>query len=897
MRGRPLPARAVILALAGSLLAAGQGHAQAAGVLDASHAARVRGESGNTLTMAVRLENRSGDSLTMVPHVVLPAGWTPLIGSAPIILAPHEGDSWLISVRIPAHARAGTYAVPLEGRDRTGAALLRDSIAVVIGEKRGVATTLAGHPSYAVSGEPYRIGVLVQNRGNVDARFFLTGTSSLAGAVSLPRYITLAPDASLTVHATVRTTISGHESLEDIVSIAAVDSADTAVVARTTSRVTMVQRANAREPLHTLAASLRLRAADASTGVSPFELLAGGLLRDGGAEHVDVVLRSRVSGGYSLGDQEEYRVGVQGAHYQAQLGDAVFNTSALTSTGQRGAGAGLDVGDTTFGASAYAQSFRFQPTLGIERGGTVRAGLPGRFLTPLFGVSAVSRSGGLDAGTITSGSARVHPMDGMALDVELAASRAAAGPGAARTLRFRGGTTVRVDAGHRAADALFAGYARGSVSDYAGINTEPWKKLQLTAAANRYRRTASEQGGAPHVMQQSAVVEVHYDGRYSLGYVDQARTASFLFRSPIATNRGLLARGDQSIGLAHLFGSAEVGRTNEGAGPRTYDQLSAGVTAPFGAHTLSIYGQGSQGAALLRGAERVLTVGMDLQAQLPWETALALSASRNRAMLPNNAFTQVDARLAHRLASGATVAMRMRVGGFDFDGTTSSQRQAYLEYSLPLQLPVGPSHTAGRAHGRVVEQGTGRGLSGALVRLGPQAAITDADGEVTFAGLPAGEYRLMLAQQPVSGTTVFNGNPNVRIEASNRAPADFHVAVEAGGTIDGTVRRLLVARTAIEAGTDSLADGGPLESVTIELSGARDTLYRTTNAAGGFEFTDVPSGTWTVRVVGEPVEQTEWLPGQLTVTIESGERKSLPFRLTPRRRKLRIISGDGVIQG
>ena len=835
--------------------------------------------------------------LALQPTFTLPIGWVPLLGGAAMELAAHAADSWLISVRIPARARAGTYSIPLGARDAAGRPLLRDSIAVDIGEKHAVVATLTEHPSYAVSAEPYRVGIIVQNRGNVDAHLVLAGSSSLGGAVTVPPSLSLAPDESRLVRVGVRTEITGQQSEEDITTIRVGDAADTVATALVRSRVTLVQHANAREPLHTLASTLRLRAAGAATGVSPFELVANGALRDGGPERVDVVMRSRLSPGYSLGDQEEYRVAVTGTHYRAQLGDAVYNSSVLTSTGQRGSGAGLDMGDSTFGANGYVQSFRFQPVLGSERGAGIRYGPTDRFGAPLFGVSTVLRNGAIDAGSITTATARLHPAAGMALDVELGSSRASDGTGSARAIRFRGGSFLHVDAGHRAADPQFAGYTRGSVSDFVGLNTEAWRKLQLSASGNSYRRSISGQDGAPRTMQRSSLLEIRYDGRYSLGYVDQARTASFLLRSPLATNRGVIARIDQPAGLTHLFGSVEAGSADDGAGSRMYDQLSAGVTTTLGPHTLSLYGQSSQGAAILRGAERLLSVGMDVQAQLPWRTIVALTASRTRTTLPSTGYAQVDARLGHTLASGASVAMRIRGGGYDFDGVTSAQRQAYLEYSLPLRLPVGPSRSTGRVRGRVVDQGTGRGLPGALVRLGPQAAITDEEGRVAFAGLPAGDYRLTLAQQPVSGTTVFNGNPNVRVDATSHSPADFHVAVEAGGIIEGDVRRMVVVRTGLEAGTDSLGDGGALEGLTIELSGARDTLYRTTAQAGGFQFTDIPSGTWTVRVVSEPGEQTEWIPDRASISVGSGERKSLGFRLKPKRRKVRIMSGDGVIEG
>jgi hypothetical protein len=290
----------------------------------------------------------------------------------------------------------------------------------------------------------------------------------------------------------------------------------------------------------------------------------------------------------------------------------------------------------------------------------------------------------------------------------------------------------------------------------------------------------------------------------------------------------------------------------------------------------------------------VLTLGVDAQLQLAAATTFAVSGSNTRTSTPNGGFAYMDARLTHVLPTGASISMRLRVGGRDIREAALGQKLAYLEYNMPLQLPIGPSRTPGRVHGRVVDQQSGRGIAGALVRLGPQAAITDDDGRVAFAGLPAGAYRVSLAQQLTSGSSVFAGDPNVRVDSTGRDPVTFHVGVEPAGTISGSVRRMLLARTGLGSAPDSLVDGGPLEGVSVALAGARDTLYRTTDAAGTFQFTDVPSGAWTVVVMAETPSQTQWEVERIPVVMRAGDRPAVTFHLVPKRRKVRIISGDSI---
>jgi len=304
-------------------------------------------------------------------------------------------------------------------------------------------------------------------------------------------------------------------------------------------------------------------------------------------------------------------------------------------------------------------------------------------------------------------------------------------------------------------------------------------------------------------------------------------------------------------------------------------------------------------AAVLRGSDHVVTIGGDAQLRLAEHTTLAVGGSATRTSVPPGVtfdpggYTQVDTRLTHELSSGASISMRVRFGGRDFSDAALGQKLAYLEYSMPLQVPVGPAREPGRVRGRVVDEQTGQGVAGTLVRLGPQAAITDDDGRVAFAGLPAGSYRVALAHQLSSGSSVFTGNPLVVVDESRRTPSRFDVAVEPAGSITGSVRQIIVARTGIGASADSLTDGGPLGGVSVALVGARDTVYRTTDASGVFTFTDVPSGSWTLIVMAETPTQTQWEQERIPLVMTAGEHRAVTFRLVPKRRKVKIVAGDG----
>jgi len=858
----------------------------------------IKADAGGTITATLQVRNPSLDTLTVVSRITPPADWVVILGEAPFTLGPRATDTWLVSLRVSSHTAAGRYAVRLRAIDAWGHFLLSDSLLVDVRSRRGVQVALAERPTYAVSGTPYEGSFLVRNVGNVPATFSVRARSSVGTVQRSDTTLSLAANESRLVKVRVAAELPSAEAVDDVLILHVADIADSTVKATSSARVTVVQQAGGGAALHTVRSTLRVRAADEASGVSHFELTGGGALRDGGSEQLDFVMRSKPAPGSPFGDREEYHAALSGAHFSVEGGDALYQASRLTSASQRGTGGGLTLGDSSLGAGLYAQRFRFQPYGGSEQGAFIHLGSNRLFASPHLGLSGVDRRDGPFAGRILGASGALHPVGDMVVDLEYAASNGNgnATRGVARSGRVGGGGAVHVEAGHLDADSSYAGPVRGSRYDYVSLNTAPVADLQLRGAFTSSTTTSRFLTLNNTHNLHTGVAELSYKGRFAVGYTSYASSTSLL--PGMAMERGVTARAEQGLGPLRFWGSGESGRATLGdSTSREYGIVTGGVSVQAGASMLSVFGESSRWALVLRGAKMTSMIGVDAQLQLTGSTRFAVTGSSSRTQEPDASYAYMDARLMQALPNGATVTARVRVGGLDLQDALQGQRLAYLEYSTPLQLPIGPSRAPGRVRGRVVDQQTGRGIGGALVRLGPQAAITDDDGRVMFAGLPAGAYRVALAQQLASGPTVFSGNPDVRVDSGARRPATFDVAVEPAGQISGTIRRLVVARTGIGSAPDSLADGGPVEGVTVLLIGGRDTLYRTSDAAGRYQFTDVPSGAWTLVVQGDLPPQTQWEPERAPASLTAGGRLVVDFRQVPRRRKVRIVSGDGIDEG
>lgn len=892
-RALPPSRRTTWTALALLSLAAAPLRAQGTVSIAAAPAAPLVGESGGTVTAVLRVANGTRDSAVVTPTLSPPAAWSVLLGANPFVLAPGDSDTWMLSVRIPARAAAGRYVVPLVA-DAGTTRLTSDSLVVIVAARRGVEVVLSEQPSFAISGSVWRAGFIVRNTGNVPSSLSLRATSALGSAPALePTKVELAANETRPVHVRSTTALATQEAHDDVLELFATDVADTTVTATASSRVTVVQRAGRAEARHTVASTLRVRAVERGTGISPFEMTGGGKLRANGDEVVDFTLRGSAGPVSPFGDRDQYSLAIRAPTYVAHLGDALYGTSPLLSSGQMGIGAGIDVTRGSLSYGGYLDRSRYQFAGSTEQSAFVGARPSGMAGAPELRVSAVNRTGGYMAGQLLGISATLHPVGDMLVDVELAASQSANGRGIGQSLHVSGGERVSYDFSHLMGDAGFAGITRGNRHDYAAVATHVTDDLQINASTSSHQT----RGNLLNILYgqglRTASLELAYTSRFALRYQALTRTSDQIGGSSSASQRSIGARVEQGFGDFHLWSSGDFGTSAAalGAPAQRYTALSYGVSAIANGRSFSLYGESHEGSAVTFGADRFSSYGGDATVRLSRTTTLLANALRTRVpTLLGADYGQVDVSLARLLPNGSTATLRTRMMS-GVGAALYGSRLVYLEYAMPLRLPTDQLRAPGRVRGQVLNEETGRGVAGALVRLGPQAAVTDENGVVAFAGVPVGTYRLSLAQQATTVETVFSGEPTVQIDSGKHTTA-FRVAVQRAGTISGSVRAMRVARTGIGAEPDSLADAGPLGGTMVALAGARDTIYRTADATGEFQFTDVSSGRWTVMIVDQTAGPDQWAPKSVELMVKPGQAVRAAFLRVPRHRGVRILNGD-----
>jgi hypothetical protein len=855
----------------------------------------IEADPGSTITLVYSLKSLSRDSLTLVPSLAIPDGWSVITGSGNVSLAPWEADTWVMSIFIPARAESGRYFLRVAADVATAEPHLADSIQVEVKRKRGLTLTLVDRPQYVVGGDAYRLAFRLRNRGNSVASIRLSASSLLDSAPALETGVVhLRPDEATTIGVRIDTHASGTERSDDVVQLKASEETapEDSGTTVASARVIVVQPAGDGDPLATVPGTLRLRAATKGAGISPFELVGGGRIRIDREERVDFVLHGKSGLNSPFGEERDNRIEIRAPRYRARVGDNVFMPSTLTGIGQSGFGAGLDFMGGRFSGGAYAQHFRYMPGDQSERAAYVALNSGGALSGYRVAFNAVDRSGGQLAGKVLSSAVRLHSKSDILLDAELATSSARTGRGSASAIRLTGGRNFRYDLGHVAGDAGFAGPSRNAQNDYATFSLPALKKFQLNGTVSRSRFASRSDSVVSQQQFAAATIGATYDGRLSLEYSGIGRS--------LGTDRGRLnetqrfgkARLDQPSRFGNSWIAFEMGERGDSASNHgLYHQVQAGTSMTAGFGSLSVFTELYDGGSLTRGLAGMSTFGGSASLRLTESSTFAVFGyvARNH-VAASHAYTQLDARLSNILPNGSTLSLRVRSATTVLG--TSSEKLAYLEYSLPIGIPTGRAHPPGRANGTVIDGESGRGVPGVLVRLGPRAGVTDRDGRVSFAGLPPGEYRASLASEASISNATYAGNPVVKIDSVRREAPAFQLALSRASKIRGIVRQFVAVRTAFGAVTDSLEYSGPVEGIAIALVGASDTLSRTSALDGTFLFDELPAGQWTVLVesVVAPLFRIEHL--RVSVTTRPGQESLVEIRILPKQKAVKIIAGS-----
>jgi len=612
----------------------------------------------------------------------------------------------------------------------------------------------------------------------------------------------------------------------------------------------------------------------------------GNLFKGSGAR-VEFDLRPGTRDATLYPELDEYRFSLRGNDFELRLGDQPFGLSRLTERGIYGFGAGGTYRTERGSATAFTQRNRRIETGEAEHGAALGVRLGSRLD---LGANILARTGPENAtiGSIDGALALTGPDT---LRVEVAAGAGATG----HVLRLHGARNRLTYSYQRVrTDAALPSRDRGVASDEVSIAFRPAPGIDFRASMHAYERAA---GGL-------------------LGLFGTQRSRQVTAGASLASLLSLELRHEESaqngFGLGNDRRSGSVrARLNGGLGPvRAYFAGEGGRTTERGSdawtpfHRLELGGsvragrlaQASASVDHFRGATAFITTPLDVlgaSASLsvwPAEAWTAqISARFNRYSGPAatmNSF--IDAGLEHSLPRGHNLALRARL--LAIAGATTLRRSTvFLEYSVPLGLPIRPSRAVSQITGHIRDAQSGAAIPGVVVRVGDRLLATDARGRFAFNDLTPGTHFLTLDAAGAGLERVPSLRMPLELTLEGGESANVEIALTESARVHG--------RVALADTTGATAAGTGFANVLVELRRDDEIQRRLTDAEGRFDFRDLRPGRWELAVVRAELPLDHVLAREsVTLDLAPGADEAVDFVVQHRPRPLRIIV-DEVIGG
>ena len=848
---------------------------------------------GAVVTAPFMLRNASSDSIAVAQAITLPAGWTTVNSLVPSALAGDGMELWLVSVATPAGAAAGKYVIRA-GMIANGATS-SDSMIVTVDERYSLDVKASNPPTYVFAGDTYETTFIVRNTGNVTTRVKLKATSNRGSAPKLSaNEVDLTAGATQPVKVFVTVPKEMQRSQQDLLEIVAIDAARDSVRAATSVETTIIAKGSEGADYWTVPGDVAIRAATPHSGVSTFVASGSGFLNEKGTVKIDFAAQTAPDAQSVFGERDQYRLSLDTKKMSLRAGDQSFGFSALTSSGSLGTGGEVIGKRGTLVGGGYMQKNRWLMNSGSEVAAMIGSSDDVKTGGSLV---ALQRSNAVGASRVVAGSARTVVAK-TNVEFEAAKSDSVGQAGAAGVVRVHGtAPTFNYDLGLQRANNTFAGAQRASSDQHLSISGQKLGSAFISAmvAIHKTNQTPQSNGFGQRIATSSVTASFSNGSSLEAERFDR-RDFGLMNAGVRGMQQSVRGRGRLTTGKFDFLTTIQTGVVSQDdSASHMFTSLSASVRASVGKEQfVSMFADLTDGQALGAGGIGTITSGTSAELKLGLLTAVrvttSLSAQRDRL---DEWVGQADFTIERHVRQ-SIVAFRGRVSESGL-ATAPSQNAFYMEVRTPLRLPTSRLNLGGRARARVVDMETGRGVEGALVRMGDVAAITDKKGVASFKGLEAGQYHAIVENGVGAGQIVEGGN--VSVDSTTRA--EVELTVTRGARVQTRLRRMERPNqggSGPNAGADSLTDVGPVQNAVLALISSKDTVWQSADDKGRVDFGAITPGHYTLKVVaGDVPEFTHFEKKAFELDLKAGETREIEFRLVPQIRALQFIGEEAVL--
>lgn len=875
--------------------------------------------------------NRSGREFRFREEVSLPRGWSLLIPAMSFVLGPGQETSRLLSVQIPIGAAEGRYKVTYTViADRDPAIRGSDEIDMVVLPVERSDLMAESQPDTLIAGEEFNLGLRLMNSGNNSRVFHLRARLSDSGstAVLLPSEVALGPgeNTEITVAGRVSPRFAGTVLAVNVIAEAEKAGRREEVASATFLLEVISSLRRKPEPYHILPTTLSASATKSSDGGTSgyFQWEGSGYLDEEEERAFSFSFSGpRVDDSYFYSRVDEYWMTYSSPVLGVRLGDQPYGASLLTVSSSYGRGAGLDFKSMARGKWAmggFQVKNRFSSDNWKDEGLYLQHNLGEdswvRLNITRSEEDSTSPPGPGTVDSIWSLEARLVPGEDSSIEMEYAKcdTDRTGGEDDDDAYRFlwQGMTAGRISYAFSKirAGADFWGYYHSYDYESGALSFPLGSRLRAGIAASKYRNNIGLRSSESDTAVQEALIQATLEWNmrngwfFILGFDDFSRE-----------DRLLPARFDHSEQSFWMRLGRSFGQFSWSVGPRFSDQknnLTGESVSAWNATILFSYVPNPNLALsfyynfgdndvlrdsyLLRGSS-------SFGGSISWRISpqWTLSAAYSRSGIGSSGRTesdQLDIIAACTLDEGQTITLEV--------STSDDETEYRLTYSIPVGIKTVKKKNVGILRGRVFDGDApgGAGLGNIIVRVGPEAVATGADGSFIFPALPPGLHRIYIDPKSIGyGYTTDRKYPITLEITGGGDPVEMDIGIVKGAVFKGRVildqpddndRKEGFVQT---AGAGEEDRKGPAARVLVELNREDEIARRSTDERGEFIFENIRPGAWNLKFYysGLPAGyafETE----TTTVELAPGDEVEFVNRVIPKKRAIQFIDSGKISQ-
>ena len=856
----------------------------------------VRTKPGSVLSIMVSIENYSNQTLEFTPQLVLPQNWQTVIANEDFTISPNSNKLQLLSFKIPQLALAKKYSLSYKIKDKNSSTnQLILPIEIEVSKVINVTLESYESPNFVQAGDLIQAKFIVINNGNTPVSFLLKGNNCqllqndsihLQAQESQILEVESATFFGLTKENRHQLRVEAYTRDEPLP--LAYGKAKVSVIPRPENTVDKTGDFHSHAQLSYFTRHQNTQGfASAIQG----EFYSQGFLDRAKKHRVELSLRGPDLREETIfGYHDEYYITYENKKAKLLIGDGTYSLTQLTEPSRYGTGLSstYDTGAQQLGF--FYQQPRFFTAIRSEVAGFVSHNFTDQNSIKLSYLQKTFNTDTPNA-QIVSLSGQVSPLPNTHLQMEVASGNQAQKISSAFFANIESSPLENVSLRGSVvyAEPNFQGYYDDIFNYSSAVNWDITEKFSLFANIYQNQQNIKQdtifatapstnlsQSGLSYRFSKKTKIRISYQQSRML---DQLPLSKFNRKENV-----IRLRGQHNFNKFKVTASTQLGKKQnliDLSNIRTSTLTRASLNLSYSIKKRNFVTgfiqffeskelTNSPYSSILYGISSRYSLKSGTTVQLQYQNDYALQEYyRDRNLFKLDISQKLGRR--HNISLSSNYSLRR--------GSLSTKVfNAFLKYKYNFVTSLLKTKNSYELQG-LIRQEEGKDLSGVVVLLNGETAITNAEGRFHFKGLKAGNYYLLLDPESIDIHQVTDITNPIKVEIQEDIDNEIEFGLKTAASFSGELK--------IQNNIKSIT----LPPVIIELFNETESYRQITEANGSFSFLGIRPGHWNVNIITNDIHQgLTFEQTNISLLLEAGEQKEQLIKVFPKKRNIKFQS-------